>query len=93
MQGVALPSKVLRQVWVAFPICVEISVGEARETGVICAVIPREAASRPGISIGIANKVRGFRSAREVALAAGIAPSPPRIPVPRLDKQLRVAGT
>src|SRR6185503_17658159 len=53
-------------------------------------VVPREAAVGEKVAVRMAYRLGGRRAAGEVALAAGVAPGPLRVPMPGLDVQLGV---
>src|SRR5260370_37729429 len=90
MKAVAFAGEMLGEIRIALPESVEVTVGEAGEPGVFRTVVARETATGKRISVGGAKAFRGNGSAREIAFARGITPSPPPIPVPGFDRQLGI---
>src|SRR5208283_184765 len=74
MQRIALAREMLREVRVALPKAVQVSVGEPGEAHVIGAVVTGESAARQRIAIGVANGFRRSCRTGEISFAAGIAP-------------------
>ena len=90
MKRIVLARECLRQVWIAFPICILVAVAQARVANHVGAIVVRHAAMRQRIAIRMAYQIPGSRAAREITFAPRIAPCAGRIPMPRFHVQLGI---
>ena len=91
MQRVAFTGVRLRQIRIALPIGVCVSIRQSRLPFGVGPVVARDSAVRQRISIGMANWRRPWlRTPDEISAACRVAPLPFRIPVPGLHVQFGV---
>ena len=91
VKRVVFSGELLRQIRIALPVRLRISVIEAGKSIELGPAVAGEAAMTKRVAIGMLDHFGGGSGiAGEVSLASGIAPLAFRIPVPRLHKQVGV---
>src|SRR4051794_31475052 len=91
MFAVFFAGKRFGQIWIAFPIALEVSIVQPRIPVKLRSAVAGDAAMRQRISVRMTNHfLVGHRVADEIAITGGIAPLPFRVPMPRLSEQFRV---
>ncbi len=66
------------------------AIGHSRKALGLSALIAGETSMGKWITVGMLDGFGGSRAAGEIALAAGVAPRPLRIPMPRLHRKFRI---
>src|ERR1700683_1835973 len=90
MQRIVLGRERLRQVWIAFPVRICVTVGEPRISDHVCAVVMCDAAMRQRVTVRMAYKIARRCASGEITFAGRITPRASWIPMPRFHVQLSV---
>lgn len=90
MQRIVLAGECLSQVRIAFPIGIQVAVGEPRIAAGFSSIVPCNAAVGQRIAKGVPDGLCGDGRASKIALACWIAPGSLRVPMPRFDVEFRI---